>query len=358
MRVPGRLCTKEGSVNCRFLLTMLSALLLAACGFPHSLPNAPLASSTEIGAAGGRALDIPPRKQWNANFGYCGETSMISAGLYYGQYVSQYTARAVASDDTPQYKRKSQLLLGGNDRHAANEMHLAWIEWNTASEQSTDQFLRWVRRNVERGYPVAIGVYTNEYRFYGDKAPRAGDPAYDHIVPVTSVSSDSLTFSDNGLWDPASKPHYTFGYSFAAFQRSRVAANKPSAPVYSLANDAQNYGIAIGGVADADRETLPVRISTNVPWERPPMKNGSNVRPRPMPLTLTIAVSNLTPGVVYRLYRYDSLDRIPNAHFNANASKASASWRIRITSGSTYTMTQAIMSDRVAAYRAVAASAP
>ncbi len=46
---------------------------------------------------------------------------MISAGLYYGQYVSQYTARAVASDDTPQYRRRSQLLLGGNDRHAAIE---------------------------------------------------------------------------------------------------------------------------------------------------------------------------------------------------------------------------------------------
>ena len=34
--------------------------------------------------------DIPLRIQWDANSGYCGEVSMISAGLYYGQYLSQY----------------------------------------------------------------------------------------------------------------------------------------------------------------------------------------------------------------------------------------------------------------------------
>ena len=33
-------------------------------------------------------LDIPPRFQWNANNGYCGETAFISVGLYYGQYCS------------------------------------------------------------------------------------------------------------------------------------------------------------------------------------------------------------------------------------------------------------------------------
>ncbi len=159
-------------------------------------------------------------------------------------------------------------------------MHLASIEWNTASERSTDEFLHWVQRNVERGYPVAIGVYTNEYRFYGTTAPHAGDPSYDHIVPVTSVSADALTFSDNGLWNPTGKPRYTFGYGFAAFQRTRVQANAPRAPIYSLASDGRNYGIAISGIADANHETLPVRLSTNVRWERPPMRNGSNARPR------------------------------------------------------------------------------
>jgi hypothetical protein len=41
-----------------------------------------------------KSNDIPPRLQWNHNAGYCGEVSLISAGLYYGQYISQYDARS------------------------------------------------------------------------------------------------------------------------------------------------------------------------------------------------------------------------------------------------------------------------
>lgn len=333
----------------------LSAFLLAACATPRALPNAPVVFSAVVAPAGGTVLDVPPRLQWNANFGYCGETSLISAGLYYGQYISQYTARAVASDGTPQYKHDSQLLLGVNDGHAAIRMHLAAIRWNTASERDTDQFLRWVQRNVERGYPVAIGVYTNE-RLFGSKG--RGDPSYDHIVPVTGVTADSITFSDNGLWNPTGKPPFSFTYPLATFPKTRAQANAPNGTIYALANDGRNYGIAIRGVVDADGETLPVRLATSVKWERPAMRKHSDVRPRAMPLTLTIVVSNLKTGVTYRLYRYDRLARIPDGHFNARASSSKESWRIRISSGSTYTMTEAIMSDEVAAYRAVPASAP
>jgi hypothetical protein len=46
--------------------------------------------------------NIPSRLQWEANYGYCCEVSLISAGLYYGQYLSQYDARAIASRDKPQ----------------------------------------------------------------------------------------------------------------------------------------------------------------------------------------------------------------------------------------------------------------
>ena len=41
--------------------------------------------------------NIAPRLQWNENSGYCGETSFISAGLHFGQYCSQFTARSLAS---------------------------------------------------------------------------------------------------------------------------------------------------------------------------------------------------------------------------------------------------------------------
>jgi hypothetical protein len=342
-------------VNYRAVLPFLSALLLAACASAHPLPSQPVAGFAAIGGAPGTALDMPPRLQWNANFGYCGETSLIGAGLYYGQYVSQYTAREVASDGTPQYEHNSQLLLGVNDGHAALRLHLSAIKWNTASQRNTGQFLSWVRANAGRGFPVVIGVYTNE-RLFENRG--AGDPSYDHIVPVLGVTASSITFSDNGLWNPGVKPPFRFTYRWATFPKSRAQANAPNGTIYSLADDGRNYGIAIRGIADPGGETLPVRLATSVKWERPAMRKHSNVRPRAMPLTLTIVVSSLKPGVAYTLYRYDRLQRIPDTRFNAKASNAKESWPISISSGSTYTMTENIMSDDVAAYRAVPASGP
>lgn len=348
--------------------------MLSACGGhvgsfapPATAPGTSLAPA-QMRYAGS---DVPPRFQWNANFGYCGEVSIVSAGLYYGQYVSQYVARATASPGVPQYRAKSQLLLGVNDAYAARAMHLDAVEWNTAAETSTDAFLAWVKQNVVRGRPVAIGVYTNEYLFYGRTNPKAGDPDYDHIVPVTNVGTthavndpayhadDVLVFSDNGIWGPPSNPPYVYRYSFGAFQKTRAQANAPSGTIYALANDAQNYGIAITGVTDPAHETLPVRLSTNVNYERPAMRNGSDARPAPMPLILTVTVSNLKPGASYRLYRYDDVASVPDTQFNANAGNASGHWTIRAAAGrSTFTMSQRIMSDQVAVYRAVPASAP
>jgi hypothetical protein len=85
------------------------------------------------------------------------------------------------------------------------------------------------------------------------------------------------------------------------------------------------------------------------------MKDGSNRRPDPMPLVLTVTVSGLTPGVAYRLYRYDELEKIPDSGFNAHASAAAQIRDIQISSGSHYTFRQDILSNEVAAYRCVRA---
>jgi len=45
-------------------------------------------------------LDMAPRRQWEANAGYCGEISTISALLYLGGgYMSQYDMRLAATPD-------------------------------------------------------------------------------------------------------------------------------------------------------------------------------------------------------------------------------------------------------------------
>lgn len=316
--------------------------------------------------------NIPPRLQWNHNFGYCGEVSFISAGLFYGQYLSQYTVRAIASPNIPQSKRKSQLMLGNNDQYAAAQLHLNSVEWDSVGEQSTSQFLSWVKEQVLKGYPVVIGIYTNEYLFYGNQDPDAGDAEFDHIVPVIGIATnhalndfsyypdDIIYFSDNGLWsgsDPKNPP-YIFNYSFDSFQATRQEANKKRGPIYSLSNDGTNYGIALTGVRDLYGETLPIKVETNLNDESPEIAEGSNTSPSPMPLILKITISGLESDVEYNLYRYDNLANVPDENFNAQAGKASKSWKFQIDSGNTYSITEQINSDEIVVYRAVKAAAP
>ena len=59
-----------------------------------------------------QAIDVPPRRQWNENSGYCGETSFISAGMYFGQYCSQFTARSIASPGVPSRTRRASSSAG------------------------------------------------------------------------------------------------------------------------------------------------------------------------------------------------------------------------------------------------------
>lgn len=307
---------------------------------------------------------IPPRFEWDNNDGYCGEVSLISAGLYYGQYVSQYDVRAMISNGKPQ--NRCQLLVGINDSPAIAKMHLNALTWNTQAEEDTDQFVAWIKQNVVKGYPVYIGVYMNQYLFYGDTNPNAGDLDYDHIVPVYGFTSyypltdpnyfgtDIFYFSDNGLW----KHQYLFSSNANDFQSTRAEANAEDGLVYSLPNTASNYGTAITGIKDLNRDTLPVRIDTNVNYEKPEIKEGSDQRPAPMPLELTITISKLQPGVLYHLYRYNHFDAVPDSNFNTHASNAYEHWQVSIDSGSTFTMKETILSDEIAVYRAVRADAP
>jgi hypothetical protein len=308
--------------------------------------------------------DIPPRLQWEAYGGYCGEVSFISAGLYYGQYMSQYEARICAIGNVPQ--NQGELLLGRNAPRAARRMHLQFVSWKAGHQAPPSQFLLWIKRHVLRGWPVIIGVYDNGYKL---GTPHIHDNQYDHIVTVVGVHSqhafsnhrffgnDHLTFTDNGLVGTGLKRRYFFTYSFAGFPKSRKQVEGPTGPLYGLPDYGHNFGIAITGVADKDGDTLPVRLKASVNYELPKITSRSTARPTPMPLTLTITVSGLTPGVDYKLYRYDRLTAIPDRRFNANAASAAQSWSIRIASGSTFAFTQEILSDEIAAYRCVRADA-
>jgi hypothetical protein len=348
-------------------LVALTTLLVAVVGCgggitPVSGPPARISglqsAANERGAGEQwKRNDIPPRYQWNHNYGYCGEVSMISAGLYYGQYLSQYDARAAASH-APQSRYRSQLLLGVNAMRAASRMHLAAVRWDNPSRDESAQFLAWVKEHVMQGEPVAIGIYMNQFRFYHNRDPWAGSPQYDHIVPVIGVSSDQIMFSDNGEWGSLHHAQYFFTYRLKDFAKTRPEANAPNGPIYSLASKARDFGIAVSGVIDQDHETVPVRVATNLNYELPQIAEGSNQRPRPEPLVLTVTVSGMKDGATYNLYRYDRLNAIPNSAFNANAADAEQKWAITAGPSGRFVVKEKIMSDEVAAYRAVPTDAP
>lgn len=330
------------------------------------------------------SLALPPRHQWNANYGYCGEASFISAGLYYGQYVSQYTARAAATPGVNQSDASSQLLISVNDLTAAANMHLNALEWNGQSDTlTTKQYLAWVKGYVLAGYPVIIGIYTNRFKPGGN--PSAGFSSYDHIVPVNGIASnhalvagfnqtyyadDILQLSDNSGYNNINYPNllanpplaaYLFQYGFEPFQMTRVQANASTAPPYSLAlhsnSSNQNAAVAITGVIDLDKETVPVRLASDLNEESPAITNGANTAPAAAPLTLTATVYGLTAGVKYNVYEYNSLAAIPNSAFNAHASAATQSFTF-IATDPTYVLPEIrILSNQVAAFRAVPASA-
>jgi hypothetical protein len=310
-----------------------------------------------------RGIDMAPRLQWNANAGYCGETSFISAGMRYGQYTSQWTARSLASPGVPQWKSSSQLLLGVNDLSAAKAMRLEATRFNSRDQRSTEQYLRFLRGDV-----VVMGLYNNVTTL-GETPP--GDNEYDHIVPMmgigstTSLStgrdryfpSDSITISDNGLHNVGPTYPYLYSYRFSDFPKTRQQANLPGGAVYSLRDRPANYATAISGIVDVDGVTIPVRLTSDVNGEGEWNVAVGKQPPAPIPMTLTAHVSIPDDDVAYNLYLYDDFAEVPTAGFNAAADRAIQSWQIPEGSGPIWKLTIDSMSDQTRIFRAVPVTA-
>lgn len=209
-------------------------------------------------------LDVLPRLQWFENFGYSGEVSFISAGLFFGQYCSQYTAREVAatslgansnnSDVPSQCEESSRLLLETNAESAARACNLNTESWQALALSNPDaarcslDFLQWVKGHVLLGHPVAIGVYKNRHLF--DEEPSESNATatsrnhvrdYDHVALVYGVSASYTTprmtqkqqcekdifyLLDHGLWGKDKKnPPFHFSHTAIHFQATRKQAD-------------------------------------------------------------------------------------------------------------------------------------
>ena len=348
-------------IRSRIAWCLIAALAMLA----PAAPTAALAAPALPGAKYSYQLEIPPRLQWNANYGYCGETSFISAGMYYGQYTSQWTARSLASPGIAQTEEESQLLLGVNDMAAARMMKLRAVAFDSESQNSTPAYLTWVKSMVLRGYPVVIGVFLNMITSGGELP---GSQEYDHIVPVLGIDSksrlstsdrryrpsDVIAFSDNSGANPSS----LYRIRFDRFQLSRTQANDSRAPLYSLQSRPMNYAAGVTGVLDPDRVTVPVRLTTDADGEGLQEGVRLGAPPAPIPIELTATVTIPNPAVGYSVYLYDDFAKVPIRDFNASAANAIRSWTIPPGSGATWSTSISAMSDQTRVFRAVPSASP
>jgi hypothetical protein len=228
---------------------------------------------------------VTPFYQWESNDGYCGEVSLMQAGMAgAGQWMSQYATRLVCGTGLGQtgpngacqaHHRQTdynaQLLIedpgtGVSGPHiyadAAQCMANARLAGTTFPYENQppgmdgyQAYMFWVKAQVIAGNNVTVAVL-----FKGGT-----DPQYDHEVSVLKIGTnhaptdptyypdDVLYFEDHGAYtlqghhytnNPAIPPGagddstgctpYVFGYSFGSLANTRAGANLASAQGYSI----------------------------------------------------------------------------------------------------------------------------
>jgi hypothetical protein len=229
-------------------------------------------------------VEVKPFYQWENNDGYCGEVSMMQAGLSNGQWMSQYDARLVCGTGLSQagpegacYSHhgavdyNAQLLIedpgtgvSGPNTYANAALCLSNSRLRATTFNYSVQgsglagyrdYMSWVKREVIAGHQVTLAVLLNG----GD------DPQYDHEVAVLKIGTnhsptdstyyddDVIYFDDHGVYtfardrftsNPSIPPGagsnttectpYVFGYTFGSLPKTRQEANRRDAHAYSI----------------------------------------------------------------------------------------------------------------------------
>ena len=114
--------------------------------------------------------------------------------------------------------------------------------------------------------------------------------------------------------------------------------------------------MAIAGVADRERVTIPVMLQASRRGE-PELADGALLPPTPEPLAIRATVLIPDQNQSYNLYRYDDFSKVPEASFNAAAADAIQSWVIPAHSGATVAFDVDVLTSDTAVFRAVPSTA-
>jgi hypothetical protein len=285
---------------------------------------------------------VQPFYQWENNDGYCGEVSMMQAGLNNGQWMSQFNARLICgtglSQSGPngacaahngQVNYNAQLLIedpgtgvtGPNTYADAalclSNSRLSATTYNYAPQTpgmaGYEEYMSWVKQEVIGGHQVTIAILLNG----------GSDPQYDHEVAVIKIGTnhaptdptyypdDVVYFDDHGVYtlsgnaftsNPAIPPGagsdstgctpYVFGYTFGSLPNTRAGANRKGAQGYSIIIPGnQTIHTYAGGSGYA---TVPIAGPHNYGFSVAGPEDPAAVT---LPVALTIAGPTITGGI-------------------------------------------------------------
>jgi hypothetical protein len=161
--------------------------------------------------------------------GWCGETAIQEALLYYGIYCPQERINEAGKPLHPD-------LYSNDIPEALKNLGMEQRQW-PGGAADLDDFLGWIHKQVAAGWPVLVGVkiYPTQHEEWG----------LDHFVLAVGVEGDSLVMNT------------TWGFRYTLSRRQLRSTERG----FSFANRYDSYyGISIKGpqrLGDGDR---PIRV--------------------------------------------------------------------------------------------------
>jgi hypothetical protein len=284
-------------------------------------------------------LDIPSRYMWGWGMkppgislaGYCGSTSLQSAALYYGNWISSEIWRDAAG---------GELLIAVNEDKAASQLHMR-IQ-NMEIDFDYNVFLDWAVSQLDKQRPVVLGVY--------ERQPD-GDKDYDHIVPVIGYTKEDKKVTElhyNDLW---SRQTRKMAIPEDIRTRREASGSMGEQPYTYFVPSKIQYAIAVLGIEDDNGETFPTKLVAP-DWTEPDYGKEDERHDTPVPFEFTAKVSGLTKGAKYSILRFDHHSMVPDRDFI----EGSYAKRVDFTAdGSEHTLSKfdTVSSDASAFYRTV-----